>query len=62
MHNQLCTLICWGECGGARMWWAIYWTEPASLQEIFILMTTQTPQEGIVDLKKSLGQQNLSAG
>ena len=45
-------LICWGEWGGARIWWALYWTEPASLQEIFILMTTQTPQEGICWPKK----------
>ena len=38
--------------GSARIWWALYWTEPASLQEFFILMTTQTPQEGICWPKK----------
>ena len=52
MHNQLCTLICCCVCGGAHMWWALYWTEPASLQESFVFPISQTPQEGICRPKK----------
>ena len=51
--DQLCTLICWGASGGARMGWALCWTEPASLREIFVLPTSQTPQEGLCRPKKS---------
>ena len=33
--------------------WALYSTEPAFLREIFVLLTSQTPQEGICQPKKS---------
>ena len=59
MHDQLHTLIYWGVGGGAHTRQALYWTEPASLEEIFVLPTSQTPQEGITNLEKSLGRQHL---